>query len=935
MAFFSFGKGKDGGNKKPAAKKKRTKSKSGKKQRLISIKNLHLNPTIEDGLYKTLAEGVSNPDEPYISIATIDGEQFIYELALTDKLIHENGFDKGEPNIISQIKTGLALTGKHGNNVPKGLVNGSFFFDLDPEEGTEAQIVFVPTVGTLRRLEDLGGEDAKYQLVIIPADIDADNYDEYYQEGLINSPLQDDDGSGNRLVTIDEFKSLAEEGAGSPDLQENEGVVEDLDDDVPPEPDDDISPEPDDDLPPNDDDDLMSSDSDDLMSSDDDDDLMSSGNDDFMSSGDDNLTSSSNDDDLMSSDDDLTSGMPSDDNLTSGSDDLMSNSTSDDDLDLDGLTDDDDDLDMPDEPAKNDPLASNDDDFGLATDDSLDLPGDEDGGDDLDDFIASENEDGDEFVGYDGQAEQGPTADDELTSKQDDFAVANSDEPEEVPDEEEAKPNDDLDLDDGLDELDDDNDGDESTDDMFDSFTDDDDDWNDDDDEPDETDSENEPTETEDEPEEDDSEFDNEPEAEDESVAENEPEEDETDSNDDEPTEVETDSNDEPAETDKPKDTKKSSDDDNGEGDSESKPTAKDLGYVDINKQNLDSFIRQNIIQLDNALDGLDARLFPIDAKHDNQSMIGYKTMYNSLLESQAKREKELIRTKFKHQLTQLLDPYVNHTTFSDNFPKMDAAFQEKLFNQSEIDAEKAAGQMQIEDRYKELHQKLIDDAIAKAEDDYTNNYEPVKAQELEESSKAIDAGRRQKYDQAVDRVLNKAFYLNEAELSKEAQKITSRFIANDVAEANFELTNKAISYSEEMMRYMQFDKMIDARVGSTQKVDDSVMRQTIEDLQNRLNRQMEENKDSEKKIAALQSEINKAKTEPKPATPAAPAKPEPVLDDSDDKVKDVVHDELKTGNELLAQLKRAMVKDGRKKPAKEIIKAAELDDEPVNTLEK
>lgn len=909
MAFFSFGKGKNGGNKKPAAKKKRTKSKSGKKQRLISIKNLHLNPTIEDGLYKTLAEGVSNPDEPYISIATIDGEQFIYELALTDKLIHENGFDKGEPNIISQIKTGLALMGKHGNSVPKGLVNGSFFFDLDPEEGTEAQIVFVPTVGTLRRLEDLGGEDAKYQLVIIPADIDADNYDEYYQEGLINSPLQDDDESGNRLVTIDEFKSLAEEGAGSPDLQENEGVVEDLDDDVPPEPDDDIPPEPDDDLPPDDNDDFMSSGNDDLMSSDDDD-LMPSGNDDDLMSSDDNLTSGS--DDLMSSDD----------NLTSGSDDLMSSPASDDDLDLDGLTDDDDDLDMPAEPAQNDPLTSNDDNFGLATDDSLDLPGDEDGGDGLDDFIASENEDGDEFVGYDGQAEQGPTADDELSSKQDDFAVANSDEPEEVPDEEETKPNDDLDLDDGLDELDDDNDGDESTDDMFDSFTDDNDDWNDDDDEPEEADSE----------------FDNKPEEtepEDEPVAEDKPtetdsevEDESTDSNDNEPTEAETDSNDEPAEADKPKDAKKSSDSDNGEGDSESKPTAKDLGYVDINKQNLDSFIRQNIIQLDNALDGLDARLFPIDAKHDNQSMIGYKAMYNSLLESQAKREKELIRTKFKHQLTQLLDPYVNHTTFSDNFPKIDTAFQEKLFDQSEIDAEKAAGQMQIEDRYKELHQKLIDDAIAKAEDDYTNNYEPVKAQELEESSKAVDASRRQKYDQAVDRVLNKAFYLNEAELSREAQKITSRFIANDVAEANFELTNKAISYSEEMMRYMQFDKMIDARVGSTQKVDDSVMRQTIEDLQNRLNRQMEENKDSEKKIAALQSEINKAKTEPKPATLA---KPEPVLDDSDDKVQSVVHDELKTGNELLAQLKRAMVKDGRKKPAKEIIKAAELDDEPVN----
>ena len=925
MAFFNFGKRKDGGNKKSAAKKKRTKSKSGKKQRLISIKNLHLNPTIEDGLYKTLAEGVSNPDEPYISIVTIDDEQFIYELALTDKLIHENGFDKGEPNIISQIKTGLALTGKHGNSVPKGLVNGSFFFDLDPEEGTEAQIVFVPTVSTLRRLEDLGGEDAKYQLVIIPADIDADNYDEYYQEGLINSPLQDDDGSGNRLVTIDEFKSLAEEGAGSPDLQENEGVVEDLDDDVPPEPDDDIPPEPNDDdfmssgddL--TDDNDNLTSGNDDLMSSDDDllgnDDNLASDNDDLMSSDDDNLASDN--DDLMSSDDDL---LGDNDNLTSNNDDLMS---SDDDLDLDKL-DDDDELTAPAGPAQNDPLASNDDDLKLDTDDNLDLPGNEDDDDGLGGFLDDEDDD-DEFVGYDGQAEQGPTADDELSSKQDDFAVADSNEPEEVPDEEETKSDDDLGLDDD----------DESTDDMFDSILND---KNDDepfDDEP----SEDEADNSEDEPVED--------EADD---SEDEPSEDETDNSEDEaddsedePSEdeteneqAETDSNTEPAEagTDKPKDAKKSSDDD-GEGDSESKPTAKDLGYVDINKQNLDSFIRQNIIQLDNALDGLDARLFPIDAKYDNQSLIGYKTMYNGLLESQAKREKELIRTKFKHQLTQLLDPYVNHTGFSNNFPKIDAAFQAKLFDPVDIDTEKAAGQMQIEDRYKELHQKLIDDAIAKAEDDYANNYEPVKAQELEESSKAIDAGRRQKYDQAVDRVLNKAFYLNEAELSKEAQKITSRFIANDVAEANFELTNKAISYSEEMMRYMQFDKMIDARMGSTQKVDDSVMRQTIEDLQNRLNRQMEENKDSEKKIAALQSEINKAKTEPKPAVSAPAAKPEPVLDDSDDKVQSVVHDELKTGNELLAQLKQAMAKDGRKKPAKEIIKAAELDDEPVNAPEK
>ena len=796
--------------KKPAKNPKPKKNKKGK----LTIDDLNVNPVLEDNLYKIMDTAMDDPDEPYVAKADMDGEYYVYGLALNDKLIKENDFDQGQPTILSQIKTGLDIGGKHGADADGALVNASFDHDL--HSNTDHQIVFMPTVKTLQNLESIGGSDAKYQVTIIPADISSENFDEYFEQGLINANLSEDDGTPMEL-TIDGFKDLTESLDNDPAFKKNEGVEDDLgDDDL----DNDNDLDNDDNLGDFDPDTSMP---DDDFSPDDngfDDSSSTNPDDDF---GDNSLPDDGFDDtSLTSSDDgfgdnslpnDSSSTTPDDgfdDNSLLGDDSSNTSSTNpDDELDDTPLINPDDDFNdnsLPDDDSSNtsstNPYDSLDDTSSTNPDTSNadDMPPIDSDGDDFD-SLGLLNNDGD-------LGDTNPSELDENNGEDDDDApVFDEDDKSEEP-EDNGNSNDEPSGESNIDKF---LNNDDLNDELDEPVTD----GGDSNNEPD-TDDGNSSDKT----------------VTDDGNSSDEPE-DNGDSS-DEP--VADDSNDEPEEPVEPE-----------------KP--KTLG-----EQNLNNFIAHNIIKLDAALDSLDTERFRVDTDSDSSSTVGYKSLYNDLLSSQIKREKEYIRSRYKQEIGQLLDPYVNPASFAGHFIKVNQLLEDKFMSPSEMAKQTEESKASISARYEEIHQDLLEKAQAKAEMEFANRYEPECQRELAEAEKAVTVKHQQEYDEAVQKVLNKLFFDNQASLTSQSQKIITRLIDEDIPNANLALTSQAKAYSEEMVRYAQFEKMIDVRSGVSRDKLDQGTAKALERMQKEIDEAKKAQKAKDKQIASLETQLNESK---------------------------------------------------------------------------
>lgn len=199
------------------------------------IQQLHLQPVYEEAFIDSLNKKIKDPNEPYIAVDRSreysPDHDLVYMLGLTNDLIKDTPLSKN----LSDLKTAIKLSESDSGEEERGSIfNASFATDLDPEEDPDNpdidyhQLVFLPTLNTIDMLNTLAGNDQQYEIVSIPADISADNLDDFYEQGIINMPLMGDD----EPLTMDlaSFEDFVQERTKSP--EEDGGLMDDPASDV-------------------------------------------------------------------------------------------------------------------------------------------------------------------------------------------------------------------------------------------------------------------------------------------------------------------------------------------------------------------------------------------------------------------------------------------------------------------------------------------------------------------------------------------------------------------------------------------------------------------------------------------------------------------------------------------------------------------------------
>ena len=168
------------------------------------ISKLKIQPVAENTFFTSLKEFINDKDQPYIGVDP--NYNLIYTVALTSDLITGTPLE----NQLGVIKKAMDLSNLQGDTAGS-LYNASFDVDLysSHKSNQSSQLVFLPTVNTLKTLDDLtnGNSAIKFGLTALPSDIDMSNLDDYIEQGSINAHIDNDDGTW-MTFSVNELKSF-------------------------------------------------------------------------------------------------------------------------------------------------------------------------------------------------------------------------------------------------------------------------------------------------------------------------------------------------------------------------------------------------------------------------------------------------------------------------------------------------------------------------------------------------------------------------------------------------------------------------------------------------------------------------------------------------------------------------------------------------------
>lgn len=782
---LSFGKNK---NHKAAEKASPKKKHSGlfRKGKKDYIALLRLQPVVEASLFDQLNAALTDKNQPFV--AQDDQNHLIYLLALTNKLIEGTSL----VDHLGDLKTAIDLSTK--GDIEGAICNATFENDIKPlsKNRDDEKVVFLPTVNTLNTLAEIVDPNQKFQLVSLPSDISTSNLEDYYNDNKVNAFVIDD--QDNMLTaTLPDFKTFVKlntspdpdaaygddesansmEATGdldSPDEDNSGASGEDLDSNdiqqIPDLPDslyDEDSSTTDDDLGTDDE----SSGSTDLPDIDDGDDNQltddaqdnshdnTSNNEETPDLDDDNLpglddtgndgkTSDLDDDNLPSLDDTGNDGETpdlDDDNLPSlddQPDDAQDSDTSEKDLDLNNNHDDDD-------------LDDLDDDLGQFDLDNDDQDDNQDNKDESDDGQETQSAKASKV----GQPASQPVSTESTKSGQPTEAVDSND-----LDDLDSLDNDNLNLgntsdsDDDLDDLDNDDLNNENTDDNSDNLN-------------------------------------NTQDTKSASMP-------QTNDNVDNQTgfsmkdEPETDDDTIPIDLDHPDETLEEHNPDKTEEDQMSEE----------NRQALEQFRSRYEARIDNILKGIKPMSFTLNPKIDfDQELVARKQAYNDTLRNEASRARAELRSKIMNQLDDILRDITDPTRFSLIYPQIDEELKRKFVNEEAIKAEIAEANNEINARYAQERQDMIEEAINEAKQKFERERVPERDHELDKAENNVRLGHERQYEIAVNDVLKQQREAQMPLIDEQVSQILEDS-GDDVALANRKIYGDARIYTDELLRF-------------------------------------------------------------------------------------------------------------------------------------
>ena len=768
---LSFGRNKSKKNTKKAPQKKKRGGlfRKGKKD---YIALLRLQPVVEASLFDQLNAALDDKKQPFV--AQDDQNHLIYLLALTNKLIEGTSL----VDHLGDLKTAIDLSIK--GDMEGAICNATFENDIKPlsKNRDDEKIVFLPTVNTLNTLAEIVDPDQKFQLVSLPSDISTSNLENYYNDNKVNAFVIDD--QDNMLTaTLPDFKtfvklntspdpnaaygddepanSMAAAGDLDSSADNNSGASgADLDSK-------DIQRMPD--LP----DDLDDEDS-------------STTNDD--SGNDDNLSGSTDLPDINAGNDDSSIDLPDiDGDDSQATNDAQNNShdnTSNDkktpDLDddnLPGLDDvgkDDDDLPRLDDQNQNNPEKSNSKDPDNSknqnnTEKDLDDHHDDDDLNDLDDDLGQfdlDNDNQDNTDASDNDQETQPT---KPTKSVQPTEPTNS-----------RSDNSDLPFNDNnladLDSLDNDNLNLDNTSDnnSNDNVEDDLDNLNNDN-------LNNSTNNTQD------TKLASMPQTIDNANSQT------GFSMKDKP---ETNNDTIPIDLDHPAETLEEHNPDKTEEDQMSEE----------NRQALEKFRSRYEARIDNILKGIKPMSFTLNPKIDfDQELIARKQAYNDTLRNEAARTRAELRSKIMNQLDDILRDITDPTRFSLVYPHIDEELKRKFVNEEAIKAEIAETNNEINERYAQERQDMIEEAINEAKQKFERERVPERDRELDKAEDNVRLGHEHQYEVAVNDVLKQQ---REAQIPLIDEQVSQilKDSSDDVALANRKIYSNARIYTDELLRF-------------------------------------------------------------------------------------------------------------------------------------
>lgn len=226
---FSSSK-KPGSSKKTKAPKQKKKKSGGLFGSKDYISKLKIQPVAENSFFDALDKFSKSEDQPYVK--PDPDHNWFYTIALTSDLIAGTPLESQ----LGIIKKCMDLSNLQGDT-DGALYNASFDVDLySKSKDQPKQLVFLPTVNTLKTLDDLvsGNQEIKFGLTILPSDINTSNLDDYIDQGQINAHIDNDDGTW-MTFSLNDLENFIQEHVQQQEADYSDGELGDVTDQQPAE----------------------------------------------------------------------------------------------------------------------------------------------------------------------------------------------------------------------------------------------------------------------------------------------------------------------------------------------------------------------------------------------------------------------------------------------------------------------------------------------------------------------------------------------------------------------------------------------------------------------------------------------------------------------------------------------------------------------------
>ena len=220
------------------------------------------------------------------------------------------------------------------------------------------------------------------------------------------------------------------------------------------------------------------------------------------------------------------------------------------------------------------------------------------------------------------------------------------------------------------------------------------------------------------------------------------------------------------------------------------------------NRQALDKFRSRYEARIDNILKGIKPMSFTLNPKIDfDQELVARKQAYNDTLRNEAARARAELRSKIMLQLDNILQDITDPTRFSLVYPKIDEELKRKFVNEEAIKSEIAETNNEINARYAQERQDMIEEAINEAKQKFERERVPERDRELDKAEDHVRLGHEHQYEIAVNDVLMQQREAQIPLIDEQVSQILEDS-SDDVALANRKIYGNARIYTDELLRF-------------------------------------------------------------------------------------------------------------------------------------